>query len=134
MISLDPVLRRISAMLEERGVGWAIASGWAIDLFLGRVTRPHVDIDIAVWRDGQTRLREALAGWQFSVVVSGQLRAWSPDEIIEPPLHELHARRPDDQEVEFLRARPIEATALIAVPAIAAAVTLAWLAARLVRR
>jgi hypothetical protein len=35
--------------------------------------------------------------------------------------------------VAFFRARPLEATALVALPLLAAGVTLAWLAGRLVR-
>jgi hypothetical protein len=31
-------------------VPWWIAGGWAIDLFLGRETRPHGDLDVGVLR------------------------------------------------------------------------------------
>src|SRR5436309_70078 len=89
--------------MTERGLGWAIAGGWAIDLFLGRLTRTHDDVDIAVWRDEQQQLREALPEWVFSVADSGQLRPWTPGTIIAAPLHELHAANPTaGQHVEFL--------------------------------
>src|SRR5262245_19273448 len=103
MIQVDPALDAVSAVLTERGVGWAVAGGWAIDLFVGRVTRPHADIDLMVWRDEQMKLRRSLAGWEFSVALSGRLRPWATDEAIEPPLHELHARDPNSEKtVEFL--------------------------------
>lgn len=103
MIPIDPLLSRVGDALTARGLGWAIAGGWAIDLFLGRVTRPHADVDIAVWRDEHQRLREALPGWQFSIADAGQLRPWLPGTLIEPPLHELHATSADAKSsVELL--------------------------------
>ena len=102
MNPVDPRLRRIGATLAEHEIGWAIAGGWAIDLFLDRVTRSHADIDVAVWRDEQMLLRQALAGWTFSVADAGRLRPAAPGEIIEHPLHELHARDPSGEAIEFL--------------------------------
>ena len=43
---------------------WFIAGGWAIDLFLGRVTREHADIEIAVLRTDQQFLRQHLRSWR----------------------------------------------------------------------
>lgn len=39
--------------------------GWAVDLWVGRLTRPHDDIDVLVWRRDEPRVHEALgaAGW-----------------------------------------------------------------------
>jgi hypothetical protein len=39
--------------------------GWAVDLWVGRLTRPHDDIDVLVWRHDENRIHEALeeAGW-----------------------------------------------------------------------
>jgi hypothetical protein len=99
----DPLISRIGEALTAREIGWAVAGGWAIDLFLGRVTRPHADVDVAVWRDQHQQLREALPQWRFSIADAGQLRPWLPGTLIAPPLHELHARGVDDRSsVEFL--------------------------------
>jgi hypothetical protein len=35
--------------------------GWAVDLWVGRLTRPHDDIDVMVWRRDESRIDEALA-------------------------------------------------------------------------
>jgi hypothetical protein len=102
VIPVDPRLRRIGAELTERDIGWAVAGGWAIDLFLDRITRTHADVDVAVWRDEQMSLRPALAGWTFTVADAGRLRPWSEGEPIDRPLHELHARDPNGEAVEFL--------------------------------
>jgi hypothetical protein len=32
---------------------WFVVGGWALDLFLGRETRSHKDIDIAIFREDQ---------------------------------------------------------------------------------
>ena len=42
--------------------------GWAVDLWVGRLTRPHDDIDVLVWRRDESRVHEALrsAGWLHS--------------------------------------------------------------------
>jgi hypothetical protein len=78
-----------------------VAGGWAIDLFLGRVTREHVDVDLAVWRDQQERLREALPGWTFCVADAGVLRPWPEREWLALPLHEIHATLAGEH-LEFL--------------------------------
>jgi hypothetical protein len=99
----DPLVSRIGQALTARELGWAVAGGWAIDLFLRRVTRKHADVDIAVWRDEHEHLRDALPDWRFSIAESGQLRPWPPGTLLAPPLHELHATTADEQSsVEFL--------------------------------
>jgi putative ABC transport system permease protein len=47
---------------------WFVAGGWALDLFLGRVTRPHHDVDIALFREDQRQLRSHfIAGRDFDI-------------------------------------------------------------------
>jgi hypothetical protein len=80
---------------------WWIAGGWAIDLFVGHVRRPHSDIDIAVLREDQRELRQHLAGWSLTKVVSGTVEEWPRDEYLVLPTHEVHARRAN-HHAEFL--------------------------------
>lgn len=103
MIPTDPLVSRVGEALTAHKLGWAVAGGWAIDLFLGRLTRSHADVDVAVWRDEQQHLREALPGWRLSIVDAGELRPWLPGTLIAPPIHELHAVSADEKStVEFL--------------------------------
>jgi hypothetical protein len=44
---------------------WALCGGWAVDAWVGRVTRKHVDVDIAIFIEDQRPLFEHLAGWQL---------------------------------------------------------------------
>jgi hypothetical protein len=52
--------REVLRLLQEVGCRWGVAGGWALDLFLDRVTRKHEDIEIAVFREDQFILREYL--------------------------------------------------------------------------
>ena len=44
---------------------WALCGGWAIDAWLGRQTRDHLDVDICVFIQDQRTLFDHLAGWQL---------------------------------------------------------------------
>jgi hypothetical protein len=50
---------------EEDIAVW-LRGGWAMDFFLGRVTRPHVDVDWFCWAHDADRLAVALAGLGFT--------------------------------------------------------------------
>ena len=51
--------------LDAAGLEHWLFGGWAVDLWVGRLTRPHEDIDVLVWRHDEARVHEALqrAGW-----------------------------------------------------------------------
>ncbi|WP_216658533.1 hypothetical protein [Nocardioides sp. zg-1230] len=51
--------------LESAGVSHWFFGGWAVDLWVGRVTRAHDDIDVLVQRSDEAKVHEALtaAGW-----------------------------------------------------------------------
>lgn len=83
---------------------WFIAGGWAIDLYLRRVTRPHKDVDVGILRVDQKVLRRLMNGWDFQQVQNREFQMWKEDEWLEAPVHEIHARRPlgDPDHIEFL--------------------------------
>jgi len=76
-----------------RGVDfpWWIAGGWALDLFLGRQTRAHNDIEIAIFRGEEEKLRAHLKGWEFVVAESGTFIPWGK-EPLPPAAHEIWSR------------------------------------------
>ncbi len=82
---------------------WWVGGGWALDLFLGRTTRPHADLDVVVLRDDQERLRRHFADWELHVAHGGTLTPWQ-GERLELPLHCLWARVDADApwELELL--------------------------------
>jgi hypothetical protein len=69
---------------------WAVAGGWAIDLHLGRMTRHHSDIEIAVFRQDQLALQDYFKGCVLQKAVDGKLIKWKPAEFLELPVHEIH--------------------------------------------
>ena len=62
----DPVpedVARVAELMSNFGHPWALAGGWAVDAWLGRLTREHGDVDLAVF--DQQPLFELLVGWQL---------------------------------------------------------------------
>src|SRR4029077_2495242 len=60
-------------------VPWCVVGGWAIDLFLGRETRHHEDLEIAVPRLFFAPLRQQLdRHFALHVVGDGEVRRLSP--------------------------------------------------------
>lgn len=51
---------------------WYVIAGWALDLFLGRQTREHEDLEIGVAARDFGAIREALAEFEFFVVGDGR--------------------------------------------------------------
>lgn len=97
-----PDVRAVVSTLAALRTPWAVAGGWAIDLALGRVTRPHADVDVAVFRSDQEALRAALPGWDFDAVRGGTLVPWARHEWLALPVHEVHARPPEGAPVQPL--------------------------------
>ncbi len=67
----DPwdVPRHVKEVMARFERPWFLAGGWAIDLFVRRVTRPHEDVEIAILREDQARIRDYLEGWELDKVV-----------------------------------------------------------------
>ncbi len=76
--------------MREFEPDWFVAGGWAIDLYLEKVTRPHEDIEIAIFRRDQIALQNYLDGWVLKKAVNSMLPVWNQDECLELPIHEIH--------------------------------------------
>lgn len=98
---------------------WCVIGGWALDLWLGRETRRHEDLEIAIPRAHFPDVRRALAGFDLYVIGDGETRllaqgvappsdkhqnwvcdpatqAWRMDVMLEPGDDEtwVYRRRP----------------------------------------
>jgi aminoglycoside-2''-adenylyltransferase len=83
----------VGRLLNDFNRPWWIAGGWAIDLFLGRETRRHDDLDVAVLRGDQLSLYQLLADWDLRFATSEHaLVAWRGQHL-DPPIHGIWARR-----------------------------------------
>lgn len=73
---------------------WWIAGGWAIDLFLGKQTRKHDDIDILIQREDQLKLQHHLADWDlWAADPPGTLRPWSKGNFLGSGLQDIWGRK-----------------------------------------
>ena len=81
---------------------WMFAAGAAMDLHLGRVARPHDDLDVVLPYEAQDAVRAQLhaRGWRTDAVLDGQYAAW--DAPVLPPHHQVHARHPALPDVLML--------------------------------
>ena len=63
-------LASLDDLLEQHGLDYWLFGGWAVDFWVGTVTRPHDDVDLAVWRDDYPKIRRLLelAGWRYEPV------------------------------------------------------------------
>jgi len=54
---------RLSSLMRSFDAPWWVAGGRALDLWMGRQTRAHQDVDVAVLRADQMQLHEVFGGW-----------------------------------------------------------------------
>ena len=85
----------VTELLGGMDARWWIAGGWALDLHLGRQTRPHHDIDVLVLRAELPAVRERLRGWDLHAADppgAGRLRPWPEPEQLPAALHDIWCR------------------------------------------
>jgi hypothetical protein len=64
----------VAQRLSGTSALWYVVAGWALDLFIGRQSRPHDDIEIGVPARSFPEIRFAFDEYDFDVVDSG--RRW----------------------------------------------------------
>jgi hypothetical protein len=84
------------------GAPWALCGGWAVDAWLGRQSREHGDVDIAVFIQDQRALFEHLPGWQllahdpvFDAASPGSNAEWWDGRRRLNHSTHIHARPPE---------------------------------------
>lgn len=80
--------------MNDVGVWWAVAGGWAIDLWLGEQTREHHDVEVVARRCDQTEIHAALSGRCGLYCLDPPGSGWRPwqGELIRQPAFQLQAR------------------------------------------
>ena len=98
---LDP--SDIKKELREVTFNWWICGGWALELFAQSKIREHHDMDIAVLRKDQFKLREQLPDWEFKIAINKILHDWG-EHAIDGSSHALWARKKGQEKwtTEFL--------------------------------
>lgn len=86
-------VRELARMLAGAPFPWWVAGGWAIDLFVGRQTRRHDDLDVLVLRRDHLAVRHALREWDpHAADPPGTLRPWLPGETLGADIHDVWCR------------------------------------------
>jgi lincosamide nucleotidyltransferase A/C/D/E len=62
--------------LDRAGVRHWVAGGWGVDLLVGRQTRPHRDLDLAIGAEGEAAALTALGRLGFTVETD-----WRPTRV-----------------------------------------------------
>lgn len=92
--SAAEALDRAATLMAGFAGPWWLGGGWAVDASTGRVSRPHLDLDVVVLRRDTPGLGPVLAGCDVRVPHDGTLTDW-PGGDLAPADHQLWAR-PDD--------------------------------------
>jgi Aminoglycoside-2''-adenylyltransferase len=76
----------LDAALGSARIEYWLFGGWAVDFWVGRVTREHDDIDAAAWRCDYDAIKRALVdvGWRHTPVeneVVGTRYTWGNAEV-----------------------------------------------------
>ncbi|MBD0329575.1 MAG: nucleotidyltransferase family protein [Thermoleophilia bacterium] len=61
-------LGEVTGRLDAARIDHWLFGGWAVDFYAGELTRPHDDVDLAVWLADAPRIAELLArgGWRHA--------------------------------------------------------------------
>lgn len=105
MDDFDPI-KTVAQVMAGFVHPWFISGGWAIDLFLNRVTREHSDLEIGLFREHQNALRTQLAGRQLtkSDVLRPEGVAWVPwneGDWVAAPLFQVQAWGSDVEHPDY---------------------------------
>ena len=65
---------------------WWICGGWAIDLWVGRSTRDHADLDIGCADSLVAQIVGELEGWEVFLAKAGTLSPWRPGDALDGSL------------------------------------------------
>jgi hypothetical protein len=87
---------RVAGLMSTFRPTWALCGGWAVDAWLGRLTRDHGDTDVVVFLNDQRAFFEHMAGWQLvahdTTVDGGTGEPWNGRPVLLPA--HIHSRFP----------------------------------------
>jgi aminoglycoside-2''-adenylyltransferase len=93
----EPVTR-LTELMSSYQRPWSLCGGWAVDAWLGHISRDHGDVDLSVFDADHQQLVDHLAGWQLiahtSVVDDVSTGLWDGRRLPVPS--HIHARSPAD--------------------------------------
>ncbi|HUS14408.1 MAG TPA: hypothetical protein VM536_05235 [Chloroflexia bacterium] len=95
-------LRAVARFSEGLGAPWWIAGGWAIDCWLGTVSREHEDIEISVLRRDQAHLYAYCGDWPRFTPRDDVWVPMQPGEELVFPEFQVQVRPPATDVAMYL--------------------------------
>lgn len=92
----------IEPYLQKLDCEYAIAGGWALDIFLHKKTRSHQDLEIMIWREDQSKLKALAPNAQWEYIQNHTAHNWPEDKILSLPIHEIHCQLENGKKLEIL--------------------------------
>lgn len=80
---------------------WWVAGGWALDLFVGRQSRPHKDLDLGILRKDAPKVLPALSSWEIFEAKDGVLTRLREGDAPRAQVNSLWCRRAGDRDWSF---------------------------------
>lgn len=93
-LSIGP--RDVAAWFAGWDGPWAVAGGWALELFVGSPTRPHHDLDMIVARSDAPKLHALLRGWELQMPSPAGFTLWREGDPLPDDVTQLWVRRSAD--------------------------------------
>lgn len=83
-------------------IQWWIAGGWAIDIYLQKITRAHDDIDSVILRTDHLILHQYLnSEWELFIAYKGQLVPWNKNEQLNPHFDDIWVKKKGESTWAF---------------------------------
>ena len=83
----------IVEILKQLSIPWWIAGGWAIDLFIGKQTREHSDIDVLILRKDQFIIKDFLSDWLLYKTNQPGLLIWQNKEFLDIGINSIWCKK-----------------------------------------
>jgi hypothetical protein len=77
---VESFLIRAYTFLTGEGFDWYVCGGWAIDVFLGKQTRIHKDLDIAVFWEDRNSIVDFTCPPEMVLFYKSRYLEFSPDK------------------------------------------------------
>lgn len=84
----------VAQRLAGIGTPWFVAAGWALDLFRGRQTRAHGDVEIGIPAANFPEVRSRFPGYVFDAAGSGRIWEDAAPQVLAA-VHQTWLRDPD---------------------------------------
>lgn len=101
MTAVFPEIEKTKGLLQGLKCPYWFAGGWALDMFLGRQTRPHQDVEVAIARADQKHLLPLPGVSGIEYVEDHERKTWR-GQPLQLPVHELYVNFYGGGTVEVL--------------------------------